>query len=54
MPDHKTLYFTLFNAVTDAIGQMEAHEYSLAVLTLERAQRASEDLYIKSEEPEAG
>ena len=46
MENYKKLYFTLFNAMTDAIEQLEAHQYSLAVITLEQAQKEAEKLYI--------
>lgn len=39
MPDYKKMYFTLFNAVTTAINQ------------LQEAQRKGEDTYIEGGEP---
>jgi len=41
MPDYKTMYFELFNKLTDAIA------------ILQEAQRKAEDAYIKSEEAPA-
>ncbi len=48
---YKKMYFTLFNAFTDAMEQMEAHQFDLALLTLERAQKDAEELYMEEGEP---
>ena len=42
---YKEMYYTLFNAVSDALDQMERRDYQLAMPTLELAQRKTEDLY---------
>lgn len=47
---YKDMYFTLFNALTDAIEQMEAQEFDQALHTLERAQQEAEERYIRDEE----
>lgn len=36
---YKKMYYGLFNAVTDAIEYLEHHEYTLALLVLENAQK---------------
>ena len=52
MTDYKQLYYFLFNAVSDAIAQLERHEYSLAVATLDHAQREVEDRFMKMDDLE--
>lgn len=47
---YKDMYFTLFNALTDAIEQMEAQEFDQALHTLERVQQEAEERYIRDEE----
>ena len=46
---YKDMYFTLFNALTDAIEQMEAQEFDQALHTLERAQQETEERYLRGE-----
>ena len=50
--DYKQLYYFLFNAVSDAVAQLERHEYSLAVVTLDHAQREAEDRFMKMDDQE--
>ena len=45
MEPYKEMYLTLFNAVTDAIGQLESRRLDLALWTLEQDQKKSEELY---------
>ena len=45
--DYKQLYYFLFNAVSVAVAQLERHEYSLAVVTLDHAQREAGDRVMK-------
>lgn len=52
MEPYKEMYFTLFNAVTDAIVRLESRQYDLALWTLEQAQQKSEERYINAEESE--
>ena len=52
MTDYKQLYYFLFNAVSDAVAQLERHEYSLAVATLDHAQREAEDRFMKMDDLE--
>ena len=46
---YKKLYFSLFNAVTDAIDQLERQEFQSALTTLELAQRNCEELFIQGD-----
>lgn len=46
------MYYTLFNAVTDAIELLEANQFSLALLTLEEAQKRTEEQYIEEVDSE--
>ena len=50
MVDYKTLYALLFNAMTDALEQIDARNYGEASETLIAAQRKAEDIYINSED----
>ena len=47
---YKDMYFTLFNALTDAIEEMEAQQFDRALHTLEQAQQAAEERYLRGEE----
>lgn len=49
MPDYKQMYFTLFHAVTDAIGvlQTEGDIFKAGLLLME-AQTRCEDIYIET------
>lgn len=49
MDEYKRPYLHLFNAVTDAMEQLQAHRPDLALLTLEQAQREAERLFIEQE-----
>jgi len=49
---YKEMYFTLFNALTDAIEQMEAQQVDRALRTLEQAQQAAEERYLQGKERE--
>lgn len=50
MDDYKKPYLTLFNAVTDAIEQLEAQKFDLTLWNLEKTQQDAEKQFI-SEEP---
>ena len=50
MVHYQKLYTTLFNAITDALEELEQHNVGRAKEVLRRAQRESEDLYLDSEE----
>ena len=45
-PDYKKLYFSLFNAATDALEHIKSKNYGLACECLRRAQQATENMYI--------
>ena len=45
--DYKKLYLTLFNACTDAIHQLEHHNYGNAETILIEAQQTTEQQYIE-------
>ena len=50
----KKMYYTLFNAITTALDQLERGAVPAAVLTLKTAQMDAEDLFLDGEEPENG
>lgn len=54
MPNYQEMYFRLFNAVTDALEQLEQRNYGLAAELLKAAQLAGEDAYIQDPELSAG
>lgn len=43
---YEKMYYTLFNAVTDAMELMEKEEYQEALTRLEEASRETEEIYI--------
>lgn len=47
---YKTMYYHLFNAVTDAIELLEAGQTQQAIAKLEAGQQQTEDLYIRGQE----
>ena len=50
MPDYQKMYTTLFNAVTDAIEEIQRHNPAMAEKILIHAQQETEELYIGAEE----
>ena len=50
MPDYQKMYTTLFNAITDAVENIQQHNPALAEKILIRAQQETEELYIRAEE----
>ena len=53
MPDYKTMYFTLFNAITDAMQTIyDTNSVAEAMQILSDAQRKTEDIYIDTCEEE--
>ena len=46
MPDYKTMYLRLFNAVTDAIESIDRQNFGTAKEQLIKAQQETEELYI--------
>ena len=47
--EYKKLYHLLFNAITDALEQMEQQNYGSAKDLLITAQQEAEDIYITAE-----
>ena len=47
---YKEMYYTLFNAVTDALEAMEQQNYGQARTLLIAAQQQSEEIFLDSEE----
>ena len=53
MADYRKPYFTLFNAITDALRQMAQDEpYAVVRNTMVAAQQAGEELVISQPDPE--
>ena len=52
MSTEESLYFQLFNAITDAIRALDDHNYGLARAALVTAQQRSEECYISREDDE--
>ncbi len=50
MQNYEKLYYLLFNAITDALEQMDAQNYGEAKKTLISAQQKAEEIYINSAE----
>ena len=51
MPDYQKMYFHLFNAITDALEQLEQQNYGLAADRLKAAQIDGENAYLAAEDP---
>ena len=49
MENYQKMYSTLFNAITDALAQIEKQNYGDAKSALIAAQQKAEDLYITAE-----
>ena len=47
--DYEKLYHLLFNAITDALEQMEQQNYGSAKETLIAAQQQAEEIYMSAE-----
>lgn len=47
--DYSKLYYTLFNAITDALEQIEQQNIGTARAILIAAQRKTEEMYITEE-----
>ena len=50
MPDYQKMYFHLFNAITDALGQLERQNYGLAAERLKAAQVDGENAYLTEDD----
>ena len=46
MPDYEKMYHLLFNAITDALEQIESQNYGNAKAQLISAQQKAEEIYI--------
>ena len=51
MPDYQEMYFHLFNAITNALGQLERQNYGMAAERLKVAQVDGENAYLTAEDP---
>ena len=49
MENYQKMYSTLFNAITDALEQMESQNYGNAKDTLIAAQQKAEEIYITAQ-----
>lgn len=45
---YKEIYFTLFNAISDAVEQLEQRNYGQAAAILKQAQAAAEEIYVSA------
>ena len=50
MPDYQEMYFHLFNAITDALVQLERQNYGLAAERLKAAQVDGENAYLTEDD----
>ena len=50
MEVYQKMYYPLFNAITDALEQLDAQNYGEAKETLISAQQKAEEIYIDSAE----
>ena len=50
MPDYQKMYFHLFNAITDALVQLERQNYGLAGDRLKAAQVDGENAYLTEDD----
>ena len=49
MEPYQEMYYKLFNAITDALGQLSRLETENAINTLMDAQKAAEDMFIEAD-----
>lgn len=49
---YKEMYYTLFNAITTALDQLDRNMVRAAIVTLRTAQMDGEDLFLDAEETE--
>ena len=47
---YKKMYYHLFNAITDALAQINQQNYGMAVKRLKRVQKETEEMYIEAED----
>ena len=51
MPNYQTMYTTIFNAVTDALEELERLNLGRAEDILKAAQQQTEELYLSADQP---
>ena len=51
MPDYKTMYLHLFNAITDSLSALDALNIGQARALLMAAQQQCEELYLDADAP---
>ena len=49
MPDYEKMYHLLFNAITDALEQIEQQNFGIAKDLLIAAQQEAEEIYMSAE-----
>ena len=49
MENYQKMYSTLFNAITDALAQIEKQNYGVAKSALIAAQQKAEEMYITAQ-----
>lgn len=49
---YKEMYFTLFNAISDAVEQLEQRNYGQTAAILKQAQAAAEEIYVSAPDQE--
>ena len=49
MPDYQKMYFQLFNAITDALENLEQQNYGLSAECLKAAQVNGENAYLEAD-----
>ena len=52
MVNYEKMYMVLFNGITDAIGNLERHNYGFAMFALAESQKRAEEIYIDTAEDE--
>lgn len=52
MTDYQKLYTTLFNAITDAVEELERANFGLAADRLRAAQQQTEEAYMEMDDTE--
>jgi len=54
MADYRTLYFQLFNALTDAVSAVERQNFGQVRDILIQAQQAAEEIFLSQSDAENG
>ena len=47
---YQRMYYHLFNAITDALAQMEQQNYGMALKRLKRVQQETEEMYMDADD----